>query len=189
MADQQPPPPSPAGAGGQPGGGAPPPRERRRGCGRTALLAVAAVVLVVVIVVVSTSAGEDDGDSTTASSATSEDTATPGTTASAGTTAAPSGPPAVQGDEDEVDDVTLERCENEFDIAVATGSIANDSSKASTYFIELNVLDADGTVVGNAFTTVDDVPAGGRATWEAPSTSALPAGGQCVLTSVERMGA
>lgn len=48
-------------------------------------------------------------------------------------------------------------------------------------------MDAAGTVVGNAISSVANVPAGGNATWEAPSTAELPEGGSCQLTSVERV--
>jgi hypothetical protein len=85
--------------------------------------------------------------------------------------------------------VTLDACEREPVIgwAIARGTIANNSSGTSTYFIELNVVDAAGTVVGNAISSVANVPAGGNAAWEAPATVELPEGGSCVLTSVDRM--
>lgn len=196
MADQQPPPPPPP-PGGYGGYGGPgyyaqqPPPKRRGGCGKAALIALAVLGALFVVAIIAAIVGGGDGDGDTATEDTSGTTAAPEATAAPDETEAPGGPPNPEGEPDEIDDVVLDSCENDptVGLAVARGTIANNSSEASTYLIELNIVDAAGTVIGNTLATVANVPADGNANWEAPSTVELPEGGSCVLTSVDRVAA
>jgi hypothetical protein len=169
MTDQQPPPPPPYGQYPPQA----PPQSRGGGCGKAALIALAAigglVVLVVVITIVAVaSSDDDDGDTATGSGVETE----------SGNT---ENPPQ--------DDVTLETCEAAPTVGLTTarGSILNHSSETSTYFIEVNVLDPAGTVIGNGIASVANVPAGGTATWEAPTASTHAEGVTCDLAEVNRV--
>ena len=152
----------------------PPPPKQRRGCLIPALVAGVVLAALFVLAAIASTSSEDDNGAETAPGATETPAAAP---------------PGVEGEAGEIDDVTVDRCDAQPGLgwAIAGGTITNDSSGTSTYFLELNILDAAGTVVGNTFASVANVPAGGNATWEAPSAVELPEGGQCKLTSVERM--
>jgi hypothetical protein len=175
--DQQPPPPPPPPGDQYPPQYGQPPASRGGGCGRAALIALAAVgavvVLLIVVAVIAVGGSDDDDNGDTATD----------------TTAAPGAPSGAAGEPDEVDDVTLDSCDAQPGVgwAVARGTIANDSPETATYFIEVNVLDSAGTVVGNALSSMANVPANGNASWEAPSTVEMPEGGSCQITSVERV--
>jgi hypothetical protein len=87
------------------------------------------------------------------------------------------------------DDVVIDTCEASqgLNLVSAKGTITNHSSKTSTYFIEINITDEAGTILGNAVSSVANVPAGGTAQFEAPSTAEMAPGVSCTLVEVNRV--
>jgi hypothetical protein len=190
MAEHQPPPQGPPGGYGEPGYYAQqPPPQKKRGCGKAMLLALAAVAVVIVVAIVAVVVASDDDDGDTATDDATEGTEAP--SADEDDSADTEDSAGVEGESDEIDDVTVDTCRNDpaVDWAAASGTATNDSSETSSYAIELNIVDSSGTIVGNATSFVENVPPGGDASWEALSTVALPEGGSCVLTSVDRTAA
>jgi hypothetical protein len=189
MSNQQPPPPPapPPGYGGQPYYPEQPPK-KRGGCGRTALIVLAVIGGLVVIggVIGALAGGDDDDDDGDDGGG---DTATEETTTTTAATEAPA-TPGVAGEPDEVDDVTLDSCDNSgIDLATARGTITNDSSEPSNYLLDFSVIDAAGAVVGSGFGAVNDVQPDSSVPWEGIADVAVPEGGTCQLASVDRMAA
>jgi hypothetical protein len=86
--------------------------------------------------------------------------------------------------------VVLDSCDNSgIDLATARGTITNDSSEPSNYLLEFSVVDAAGTVVGSGFGAVNNVQPDSSVPWEGIADIAVPDGGTCVLSSVERLAA
>jgi hypothetical protein len=171
----QPPPPPPHGEGSQPpypyAGQQPPAQSRGRGCGRAALIGLAVVgglvVLLVIVSVIAVGTADDDNG----------DQADTGVRTESRNT---ENPPQ--------DDVVIDSCEASqgLNFATAKGTITNHSSETSNYVIEVNITDEAGTVLGNTGSVVNNVPAGGTALFEAPSTVEMAPGVSCELTDVNR---
>ena len=143
------------------------------------LTRVGRVLAIVAVAALALACASEDDDTATETT-TAETTAAP-------TTAAPT-TPGVAGEPDEVDDVTLDSCDNSgVDLATARGTIANDSSDPSSYLIEFSVLDAAGTVVGSGVGAVNNVQPDSSVPWEGIADVGLPDGGTCQLASVERL--
>jgi len=150
-----------------------------------------AAVAAAALLVAGACASEDDNGGDEAANDETTTTAAAGetTTTAAPTTEAPA-TPDVAGEPDEVDDVTLDSCDNSgVDLATARGTITNDSSEPSNYLLEFSVVDGAGAVVGSGFGAVNNVQPGGSVPWEGTSDVALPEGGTCQLASVERFSA
>jgi hypothetical protein len=177
MTGHPPPSPPPPGQGGpQPypyPGQQPPPPSRRGGCGKAALIGLAVigalVVLVVIVSIIAVGTADDEDDDR------ANDT---GVRTESGNTESPP-----------QEDVVIDSCEAApgLNFATAKGTIRNHSSETSTYFIEVNITDEAGTIVGNAVSSVANVPAGGTATFEAPSTVEMAPGVTCRLAEVNRV--
>jgi hypothetical protein len=148
------------------------------------------VLLIIVLAIVGSSGDDDDGDTATdETDETAETTEAPGETEAPGATEAPA-TPGVAGEPDEVDDVTLDACDNSgIDLATARGTITNDSSEPSNYLIEFSVVDAAGEVVGSGIGAVNNVQPDNSVPWEGIADVAVPEGGTCQLASVERLAA
>jgi hypothetical protein len=119
-----------------------------------------------------------------------DDTATETTEAPADETTEATEPPApdVEGDDDEVDDVTIAECVEDAAGMVAKLAVTNDSSDRSTYSIEVTMEGADGSQLGTAVGFVDNLESDQSTQVDAHSLT--PANGQpftCRLVSVERL--
>lgn len=182
MADQQPPPLGPSAGSGGPGDPAQwPPPERKGGTNKGMLIGLGVVAVLVVIAIVAAvvaASDDDDDDGDTATEDVIDDDAGE----------IDDDIDDIEGDADEIDDVELDTCRNDpaVDWAAASGTVENDWPEASTYVIDLDIVDADGTVVGSASSSVENVPPDADATWEALASVPLPEGGSCVVTSVDR---
>lgn len=88
------------------------------------------------------------------------------------------------------DDVELNDCSaTEFGTVAASGVIVNHSSKPSTYFIEVEFVDASGTRFDESIASSSTVAPGQQVEWEAPGIEGPRDGMQCRITSVERYAA
>jgi len=205
----QPPPPQGPQNWGQPGPVAPTPKKKKKWPwvvgGVVALFVVAAIA----------GGGKSDDDAkvdsaasvtTTTAAGTPDTPVTTGTpdTAAAPTTAAPTTAPpttaeaplptiaGVQGERDEIDDITMTRCGvgdfgnyGEVDITVV-----NNSSKPSTYFIEIRMESKDGkTSYGTANAVVDNLGPGQTKQDKASALDEIPNPDdvRCLIASVSRM--
>lgn len=87
-------------------------------------------------------------------------------------------------------DVTLDGCEpGEFGTVTVPLTITNHSSKASNYLITVEILDADGTRLGEAFTAADAVRPDQTSKTEAIGTVTDGDVDSCKLLQVERFSA
>lgn len=85
------------------------------------------------------------------------------------------------------EDVTITECGmGEFDLPKITLEVTNQSPKASSYSIEVQLQNADGTVVGEAIASVSGLRPDQTAIEDAASLDNLDAGFTCHLNSVDR---
>jgi hypothetical protein len=146
---------------------------------RLTLVALAAIAFV--------ACGEaaDDDTSTDATEAPADDSTT------APTTTAPPVPaePSASGEPDEVDDVTITGTRvGAAGWMVADLSLANNSSKPSTYIVQVQFLDGAGAELESTYTITPDVQPDATATAEASGVQEPPGDGVFTarLVSVDR---
>lgn len=160
------PPAPPPLAGGDPAP-APPPKKRRRWP-----WVVAGLLVIVVIAAVAGGGSEDDDPPVNTETNDGPDT-------ESGNTDNP--PP---------DDVTLDVCgSGEANFIEAGGLITNHSSKASTYFIEVEFVDASGTRYGEGIASSSTVAPDQKVEWSASGLVEPRPDTTCRVTSVERFAA
>jgi len=103
---------------------------------------------------------------------------------------APAPAPGVSGEADEIDDVRMAECAADTVGMVARLDVINDSSKRSSYSIDVVFEGADGAQLATGFSFVNNLEPGQTTQTEAHSlTSADGREFTCRLVSVDRMAA
>jgi len=85
-------------------------------------------------------------------------------------------------------DVAITTCAPDPDVGwiLAAGTITNHTSKASTYFVQVEFVDANGIRYAEGITSSSTVAPGQAVEWEASGLTEARAGGKCKLISVDR---
>jgi hypothetical protein len=143
---------------------------RARTIGRAlALAALAAAVLT------SCAAEDTNGDT---SPATGDD--------NDATVSAEPAPSGVSGEPDEIDDVSIAECTTDAAGMVARLAVLNDSSKRSTYTVDVTFEDAAGSQLATGFVFVNNLEPGQATQSDAHSLTEAPGPFTCRLVSVDR---
>lgn len=101
----------------------------------------------------------------------------------------PAGPQTNSGNTENPppDDVTLDGCgPDELGWVTAHGTITNHSSKASTYFVNIEFVTSDGTRYAEGIASSATVAPGQHVEWDASGLTDYRDGTTCRVTSVDR---